>query len=194
MDTQEPRTADRGRFRFRAARSSLDLCSTLLWRHGHPVEQLVEPGDLGRWLAEAGLLDGEVRVDRVQLAAAIRLREAVHRLAGDRIAGRPLDSGALTVLNAAAAHPVRVPVLAADGTARLGARYPVAAALAEVARDFVEVVTGSDPGRLRECAAADCAFLFVDASRPGTRRWCAADRCANRAYARAHRRRGAGPT
>jgi predicted RNA-binding Zn ribbon-like protein len=37
------------------------------------------------------------------------------------------------------------------------------------------------------CAAEDCAFLFVDASRPGTRRWCSMQRCGNLAKIRTHR-------
>lgn len=195
MDTAEPATADRGRFRFRAGRPSLDLCSTLLWRHVGPVEQLTGPGRFAAWLDEAGLLPtdtgADVTVDRSQLASATRLRESIYGLARDGIAGRVLHAPALSVLNEAVARSGRVPVLTRNGSCRLHADRPVEAALSEIARDFVVVVTTAGPGRLRECAAEHCAFLFLDTSRAGARRWCAANRCGNRAHVRAHRLRAA---
>jgi predicted RNA-binding Zn ribbon-like protein len=70
------------------------------------------------------------------------------------------------------------------GQVRWAASDPYTAARAEVARD---VVAGVHAGRLRECAARDCAFLFVDTSRAGQRRWCAMNRCGNREHQRDHR-------
>ena len=54
----------------------------------------------------------------------------------------------------------------------------VTGALAQIARETVEFVTGADLARLRTCAG--CTLLFVDRSRPGTRRWCSMERCGNR--------------
>ena len=186
-----PRTADGDAFRFRAGRLSLDLCSTLLWRHLTPIEQLREPADLARWFAQAGVRPVPAELGMEELDGARALRESIYALAHDRIAGRPLSSQNATTLNAIAAHPDPAPALAADGQLAWAADAPAAAALSRVARDAIELLTGSSAARLRECAAPDCAFLFVDTSRPGRRRWCASDRCGNREHVREHRRRKA---
>lgn len=188
-DEQPPRTADGDAFRFRAGRLSLDLCSTLLWRHVSPIEQLQEPADLARWLHEAGVRPVPTAVHDDDLNATRALREAIYELAHDRIAGRALSDAAVATLNAMAAHPDPVPALTADGRVACTADAPAAAALSRVARDAIELLTGASSARLRECAAPDCAFLFVDTSRPGRRRWCAMNRCGNREHVREHRRR-----
>lgn len=184
-------TADGEAFRFRAGRYSLDLCSTVLWRHRDPVEQLRGPEDLSRWLSEAGLCADSAPVDPDQLASARALREAAYRLFGRHLAGGPLDALDVDTVNGVAARPVRFPRLTPSGEVRWAADEPVAAALATVARDCIELLAGPLAHRIRECAAPDCAFLFVDTSRPGARRWCAQNRCGNRQHVREHRARRA---
>lgn len=184
-----PRTADGDAFRFRAGQLSLDLCSTLLWRHVAPVEQLQRPADLSRWLREAGVRPVPATLRAEDLDAARALRESIYVLAHDRIAGRTLSRASLAMLNAIAANPAPAPALMADGRVAWAADEPASAALSRVARDAIELLTGPSVARLRECAAPDCAFLFVDTSRPGRRRWCASNRCGNRHHAREHRRR-----
>ena len=63
----------------------------------------------------------------------------------------------------------------------------VTAGLSSIARDAIDLLAGPLGHRIRVCAAEDCAFLFVDASRPGTRRWCSMQRCGNLAKIRTHR-------
>jgi predicted RNA-binding Zn ribbon-like protein len=172
-----------------AGRLSLDLWSTLLWRYRAPVEQLQTPDDLVRWLDEAGVRPVPAVVRDRDVRAARTLREAIYAVAHDRIAGRPLDEELLATINATAARPDPAPALAAHGGAAWSADAPVSAALSRIARDAIELLAGPSDGRLRECAASDCAFLFLDASRPGTRRWCAMNRCGNREHVREHRRR-----
>ena len=186
-----PRTADGDAFRFRAGRPSLDLCSTLLWRHRTPTELLRRPGDLARWLVEAGLASAHPRVTEADLARAGSLREASYRLLLARALGTELPADAVAKVNVSASRPGRVPRLRPSGHVDWLTGEPVAAALSEVARDCVSLLTGPLAPRIRECAAPDCAFLFVDTSRPGSRRWCAADRCGNRQHVRAHRARRA---
>jgi predicted RNA-binding Zn ribbon-like protein len=188
-DEQPPRTADGGAFRFRAGRLSLDLCSTLLWRYVSPVEQLREPADLVRWLHEAGVRPVPTAAHDHDLNAARALREAIYELVHDRIAGRALSAAAVATLNAMASPPDPVPAVTAEGLVAWTADAPLAAALSRVARDAIELLTGTSSARVRECAAPDCAFLFVDTSRPGRRRWCAMNRCGNREHVREHRRR-----
>jgi predicted RNA-binding Zn ribbon-like protein len=95
----------------------------------------------------------------------------------------------VAAVNAAARHPTRTPRLGPQGELRWDDDEPFTAALSAVARDAVELIGGPQADRLRECAAPDCAFLFVDTSRSGLRRWCAADRCGNREHVRKHRSR-----
>jgi predicted RNA-binding Zn ribbon-like protein len=189
-----PRTADGDAFRFRAGRVSLDLCSTLLWRHVQPAEQLGSPGDLVRWRSEAGLGHSRHALTEADLAAARSLREAIYRLVVARIRGARLSARDLAVVNSAARHPCRTPRLDRQGERRWNDGEPLTAALSAVARDAIDLIGGPLSGRLRECAAPDCAFLFVDISRSGVRRWCAADRCGNREHVRKHRSRPAAAT
>jgi predicted RNA-binding Zn ribbon-like protein len=181
------RTADGDAFRFRAGRVSLDLCSTLLWRHVRPAEQLRSPADLARWRSEAGLGESRNPLAEADLDDARALREAVYRLLNAHIGGDRLPDRDVAVVNAAAGHPCRTPSLGPLGELRWADGEPLTAALSAVARDAIELITGPWAGRIRECAASDCAFLFVDTSRSGIRRWCAMNRCGNREHVRKHR-------
>lgn len=184
-----PRTADGDAFRFRSGRVSLDLCSTVLWRNVRPVEQLRSPDDLARWRSEAGLGHSRHALTEANLADARKLREAIYRLVSAHIRGVRLPSRDVAAVNAAARHPCRTPRLGPRGELHWDDGEPLAAALSAVARDAIELIADPQADRVRECAAPDCAFLFVDTSRSGARRWCAADRCGNREHVRKHRSR-----
>ncbi|TDD32304.1 hypothetical protein E1286_43750 [Nonomuraea terrae] len=58
------------------------------------------------------------------------------------------------------------------------------AALSSVARAAVELLGGPQTALIRECEAAPCTRLYVDASHRRTRRWCDMRGCGNRAKAR----------
>ncbi|HEY3956599.1 MAG TPA: ABATE domain-containing protein [Streptosporangiaceae bacterium] len=189
MPALVPRTADGEKFRFRAGRPSLDLCSTLLWRYVTPAEQLRSPGDLARWAAAAGLQPVPRRASEDDLRVARSLREALYRLFHAHLDGRDLPPADVRCVNAAAAPAGAVPQLIVGGQLRWRASRPAQAALSAVARDGIDLLTGPLAGRIRECAEPDCAFLFADTSRPGQRRWCAMNRCGNRHHVRAHRAR-----
>lgn len=184
-----PRTADGGAFRFRAGRVSLDLCSTVLWRHVLPVEQLCSPADLARWRVEARLGQSRDPLTETDLANARRLREAIYRLAVACIRSVRLPARDVATVNSAARHPSRTPGLSPQGELRWDDDEPLTAALSAVARDAIELIGGPQACRIRECAAPDCAFLFLDTSRSGIRRWCAMNRCGNREHVRKHRAR-----
>jgi predicted RNA-binding Zn ribbon-like protein len=184
-----PRTADGHAFRFRAGRPSLDLCSTLLWRHRAPTELLRSPTDLVRWIAEAGLSPAPRSADDDALTTALELREAIYQGAHAHLRGEALPPNALATLNRLAAQPTAAPRLGARRGLIWTAADPLAAALSAIARDAINVLSDPLADRLRECAAPDCAFMFLDTSRPGNRRWCAIDRCGNRQHVRDHRAR-----
>jgi predicted RNA-binding Zn ribbon-like protein len=168
-------------------RPTLDLCNT---RAGE-TELLREPADLTAWLVEAGLgvperdpstrdlerirqLRGELRAaflerDPGQVADIVSewLQSAPGRLAVDRASLRPSFCPEVSTCRC-----LLVPAL-------LDAL--------ELARD--------DISRVRECAAPNCSFIYVDTSRNRSRRWCSMERCGSRAKAHAYytRRRSAGP-
>jgi predicted RNA-binding Zn ribbon-like protein len=210
------------RRRFRTGRPCLDLVHTggegalVRWEIVH------SPADLGRLLAVILGLPA-LPADDADLAAMRPLRAAVTRIAyglalaaehspaDDDLVAHPLRaeivriasavaSGTMPhpadigVVNKVAARPPLVRALRPEGGTTVVAPT-VAAALATLARDAVDLFGGPLAHRIRICAADNCGLLFVDASRPGKRRWCSMERCGNRAKIRTHRaRRGDGPT
>ena len=53
-----------------------------------------------------------------------------------------------------------------------------------------ELLASDRVRRVRECASADCTWLFVDESRNRSRRWCEMRACGNRMKARRHYYKG----
>jgi predicted RNA-binding Zn ribbon-like protein len=170
------------------------LCLELLTTGGPGAfarwEVLHAPADLVAWAGRSRLPDGlDLAVVPADVERARALRDALFLLAADRAHGRPLRPGHLDIVNAAAAEPPLVTRVEPDGTRGWAPGATGPRLLSTVARDAIELLTGPWGGRLRECAAPDCAFLFLDASRPGRRRWCAMNRCGNRQHVREHRSR-----
>jgi len=169
-------------FPFRSGRLCLDFVATLGSRGQLNLERLAEPGDLERWLAQAGLgAPGSASpVSPADLAAAVRLREAIYGLV-------LLDPGcrrpdAARVVNQMAAPAPLAPEL--DDAGRGSAWAPggtVTQALSSVARDAIDLLSGPLIARVRSCAGPDCTILFIDSSRPGARRWCSMEACGNQA-------------
>ncbi len=177
-------------FRFSSGRLCLAFCATVGERWRRSFERLRTPDDLSRWLVQAGLAEGDVPVPPDVLDEARVLREAVYRLVRAAMSGQPGRPADRELVNAAARRPAVAPQFGPDGGRRLWAGDdPVRAGLATVAVDAVELLTGPDVVRVRECDAADCALLFVDSSRPGRRRWCADGACGTRARTAAYRAR-----
>ena len=148
----------------------------------------------GKPLADIG---GQPMIVRAWRRAASVLAVAIVAVSVVAVARRaspayPVSDNALielATINALAAHPDPVTRLTAAGEIGYRADEPAAAALSRIARDAIELLAGSTAARVRECAAPDCAFLFLDTSRAGRRRWCAMARCGNREHVRKHRRR-----
>jgi predicted RNA-binding Zn ribbon-like protein len=177
-------------FRFLGGRACLDLTATAGERERR-AERLRTPQDLASWLVEAGLADEPPAASRQDLAHARTLREAVHQTIKRRMAGQPPGPGDLAIINDWAGRPPPRSWLEADDS-QLRARSDTttaAAILASVARDAVDLLGGPLPGRIRECAARDCALLFLDTSRAGRRRWCSMAACGARAKMAAYRAR-----
>lgn len=177
------------RFHFKSGRTCLDLAATVGERWRRSFERLRAPEDLGRWLVQSALLESAPRVSEAELERARTLREAIYRTAKLAGAGQPA-SGDIELINRIAAAPPLAPILSADARQVAWASgRPVAAALSAVARDASDLLSSPLATRVRECAAPDCALLFLDSSRPGRRRWCAMATCGNRAKTKSYRHR-----
>jgi predicted RNA-binding Zn ribbon-like protein len=181
-------------FHFKSGRLCLDFVATVGERWRRSFERLRSPEDLGRWFVEARMLTAAPDVTQAQLVEARRLRESIYRVAKLAGGGKP-DGCDLEEINRFAARTPLTPRLESDGrSVTWHGEQPVEAALATIARETVDLVSGPLAARVRECAAPDCALLFVDASRPGRRRWCSMEACGNVAKTGAYRRRRAART
>ncbi|KUL55349.1 hypothetical protein ADL22_00140 [Streptomyces sp. NRRL F-4489] len=157
-----------------------------------PVERLATPARFAAWLDHCELTP--VRApDADDLVQARAVRETLRALALATVDQRPPAAGAVADLAAfLAGHgdPVR---LVADDRLRREPPATAADALARIARQAVDQLTGSDRLTLKKCQEADCHGVFIDP--PGRRRWCPSPACASRGRVRALRaRRAAEPT
>jgi predicted RNA-binding Zn ribbon-like protein len=133
---------------------------------------------------------GDRTRDAAELAAVRALRPRLERLwdaAEDEAAGL-----VNTLLREAHALPQLVKhdgwgyhVHAAPPGAPLADRMAVEAAMA-----FIDLIRSGQLGRLRQCAADDCAHVHVDLSKNQSRRFCSTS-CANRVNVAAYRARQA---
>jgi predicted RNA-binding Zn ribbon-like protein len=164
-------------FRFGLGHVTLEFLATLGDRSGRRVERLCEPGELSRWLTEAGLADSP-RTSTASLLEARELRESIYRVLDcARNGGRPPTID-LKLVNEWALRPVAAPQIGRDFARSSVGPDALTGALSQLARESVELVTGPELARVRSCAG--CSLLFIDRSRPGRRRWCSMERCGNR--------------
>ena len=175
------------RFRQGSGRICLDFIRTLRYR-GTPdaSEELTDGPALTAWIRQCGPyeLDRTADPDAAQVELARDLRETVHALITTAMRTGDATSCGDTArrrLNQAAAHTLPAPALDASGRIHWQAGDPVAAVLALIARDALELATSPAIARVRECSDARCGALFLDGSRPGNRRWCSMGTCGNRA-------------
>ena len=150
----------------------------------HGGEVWCGPEGYAAWLRTRGLLADGATVGPAELARALRVRDALRRLArGDVNAAE-----ALTAAGDGAAVGVRFtpdgPAFAADGSADSA----LGLVLAHVARAMID----GSWARLKICPGRDCDWAFYDHSRNGSSRWCSMSICGGREKARAHYRRTRG--
>ncbi|MFI6088349.1 CGNR zinc finger domain-containing protein [Streptomyces sp. NPDC051218] len=172
-------------FAFVSGNPALDLVATVESRRDRPHELLATPADLEQWVTACEELPDHVTADSAALVRAHQLREAVHRLALDRIQGRSYEAACLDVLNDAAAGPPPVLHLSDAGVRRTG---DLTSALAHVARRAITLLADPD-ACLKECGRPSCTRLYLDRSRGTRRTWCGMQACGNRVKAAAYRAR-----
>jgi len=191
------------RFEFIGGTVCLDFANTVHnARAEDKEEELHAIVDLLQWAKEAGLLSSadhdrlsayyrrSSREAAAALTKAITIRDLVLSIFMSIANGRSLPSQRLSELNSALAevpgllrvqkHSDRIErewTSAADGLQQV---------LFAVLTSAAELLASDRLRRVRECASADCTWLFVDGSRNRSRRWCEMRACGNRMKARRH--------
>lgn len=176
------------RLRFDTGAVWLDLVASVGYAHGpRPTERMYDLDRLREWLATENLLPAAELTD-ADLDLARDLRQTLRGLAEAAVAGAAPPSGAVERLNDVLAADVPLTMrLNRSGQLTTSRPATVAEAMARVARQAVEHLTGPVAATLRTCADHDCTTLFLDAG--GRRRWCSAETCGVRNRVRAHRER-----
>lgn len=133
---------------------------------------------LRSWLLRRGLIGDCDSISEADLATAHVLRSSLR----ESIAAHADDAGGGVTPPVRISARLPLDVTAdAQGRLMLGPRSPgIRAALSLV---LIQAVTGGATGtwlRLKMCGAADCHWIFFDASKPRTARWCETDVCGNR--------------
>ena len=154
-------------------------------------DSLHQPVDFTRWARECrlGLDPPSIESTPEDITTARSLRDALWRITWALMSGEAAHPADLLVLNNSAAVPPLAPQMGTDLRARWELPVDTLAILSTVARDAIEVLSGTAAARIRECEAGDCQLVFLDTSRPGSRRWCSMERCGNRHKVRALRSR-----
>lgn len=172
---------------------ALDLAnSAIALPGGQFIDLLGTPAAANQWLAERDLAPADAGLQEMCTAQLRSLREQVRALFAARVAGLPALPAALSAINDAL---TRVPTAALlywdekNGPYR-AAPHPTTAivdhALATLAANAADLLTGPDAERLTACGSTPCNRYLL---RHGRRHWCST-RCGDRARAaRAYARR-----
>ena len=172
---------------------SLDFNNTVSWdTEGPTQERLRSPEDLARWAAFAGLAPARRRSSPRDLADALALRDALHRLLVPLALGgqpRPRDVAAFNRFLGRAGAAARLERDPGGFRWTFGGAADLDPVLCGVVWSAARLLTSEDLSRLRCCADPECGWLFLDRSRRGNRRWCEMRECGNRAKARRYYRR-----
>lgn len=165
---------------------ALDFAATLRARRSTRFEMFAAPDRLDAWYLEAGIVDVVAPSRQADVDQAVAVREAIYSLVTARRLGQEYEPEALDALNAAAREPSAVPQLTAQGRRTVATPEE---ALASVARQAVELLSGPDVPLLKECGNPECTRVYIDRSRGMRRQWCGMESCGNKFKAAAYRAR-----
>ncbi|WP_030723526.1 CGNR zinc finger domain-containing protein [Streptomyces sp. NRRL F-2580] len=172
---------------------ALDLAnSAVALPGGHHVDLLGTPAAAEQWLVDRGLAPADTGLAEMCASLLRSLREQVRALLAAHVAGLPAPVAALTAVNHALTRAPAASLLHWDSARGLyrEAAHPVSQivehALAVLAADAADLLTGPDAERLTACGSTPCTRYLL---RHGRRHWCST-RCGDRARAaRAYARR-----
>jgi predicted RNA-binding Zn ribbon-like protein len=153
------------------------------------VEAFNTPKELSAWLCERELLEAGARVTRVDLAEAVRVREALRDVLSAKV-GIDVDLAAAMAEIDAAARRAGLELRFDPTCPRVeptigGVRGAIGRILVEVYDEMVDGIWE----RMKACKADDCRWAFLDTSKNRSRAWCSMDSCGNRAKVHAYRQR-----
>ncbi|MCC0093457.1 ABATE domain-containing protein [Streptomyces flavotricini] len=172
---------------------ALDLAnSAVTLPGGHRIDFLATPRAAEQWLVDRGLAPSDTGLIETCAGRLRSLREQIRALLAARTAGLPAPAAALTAVNDALTRAPAASLLHWDPDRGLyrEAAHPVTQivehALAVLAANAADLLTGPDAERLTACRSAPCSRYLL---RHGRRHWCST-RCGDRARAaRAYARR-----
>jgi predicted RNA-binding Zn ribbon-like protein len=190
-------------FRSSSPRVCLDFANTMDGRlTAHPRESLPDYAALLSWSQQAGILaeDAARRLTKeaarrqavaaMVLERAIALREALYRIFSAVASQHSPQTPDLDCLNAIVGEVLAALRITptADGFAWdwTSDRQRLDRLLWPIAQSAAALLTSDELRTVRECAASNCSWLFLDTSRNHSRRWCDMKACGNRAKARRH--------
>ena len=194
------------RFEFIAGALCLDFANTIHNSHADDKgEELHNMSDLLQWTKDAALLSSadhdrlaahysrSFRESAAALAKAITIRDLLLSIFASIANGRSVSSQRLSDLNSALAHAPGL-LRVRKNSDRIETEWTSASeglqqVLFPVLTSAAELLASDRLGRIRECASADCTWLFLDESRNRSRRWCDMSACGNRMKARRHYQR-----
>ena len=194
-ETSVTRTAAENPFDWSGGHPALDFVNTLDERPSPaPIENLATYADLVRFTGLAGIISpGEARhlrkLSGTGAALVARrgrdLREQFFKTLTMRGRRKKIPGNALRDVTGAIreAHAARV-LVPCDGDAL--ARYDwvsphaLVVPLHACALAIEDLLTTTDPCRIRKCGASDCDVYFIDRSKGGRRHWCSMKNCGNR--------------
>ncbi|MFG2848429.1 CGNR zinc finger domain-containing protein [Kitasatospora sp. NPDC048296] len=173
---------------------ALDFANTALaFPGGQHLDLLDSPGAATRWLVEHDLAPADVQLFEVCTARLRALRDQLRALFASRIDGLPAPDDALRAVNEALTGAPTAALLHWDPAHGLHRVHPhptdriVDHALAVLAADAADLLTGPDAERLAACASPPCRRHLLRTH--ARRNWCSV-RCGDRARAaRAYARR-----
>jgi predicted RNA-binding Zn ribbon-like protein len=184
---------------------AIDFTNTVGSRGGTPEEHFNVYEDVLSWAEARGVI-GRVDAQRLRhdaarrpaaaraaLASVVAVREALYRVIAAAASGRRASVSDLAQINAhvdaafSGAH-LRTDRGRLELTFGHASGAPlVDAILTPVMRTATDLLTTDAIARVRLCADASCAWLFMDTTRNRTRRWCDMKACGNRSKVRRFR-------
>ncbi|MFG2142057.1 CGNR zinc finger domain-containing protein [Streptomyces sp. NPDC048650] len=159
---------------------------------GHFIDFLGTPEGTNRWLTEHGLAPADAGVQEMCATQLRSLREHLRALFAARVAAVPALPAALSAVNDALSRAPTAALLYWDErngpyrAAPCPTNEILDRALANLAANAADLLTGPDAERLTDCGSPPCNRYLL---RHGRRHWCST-RCGDRARAaRAYARR-----